>query len=193
MNTWRCLDHCTWKGDRSFTPSLYTIPKYLFCLALLDFHILYFYQSYLFEESCPDGSKRILKNSPPLTKTPKSWVIAEQIGTYHKWHLSTKTWPHPTAYSLHCWDTPGRTTNWVEDTADKLSKDFMSPQPPLDLLSRHSPRPPEVQVLLQPTSHQAPAPPTRKCPGTSRPDSPTRRKTPEARKLQSNSPETTGF
>ena len=134
MNSWRCWDHCTWNGHRSFTPSLYNIPKYLFYLALLDFHILYLSRSNVFEESCPDGSKRILKNSPPLTKTPKSWVIAEQTGTYHKWHLSTKTWPHPAAYSLHCWDTPDWTTHWVEDTADKLSKDFTSPHPPLDLL-----------------------------------------------------------
>ena len=73
--------------------------------------------------------------------------------------ISTTTWPHPIASG----DTSGQTTNWAgkqhHPSAGKLPKDFLSPQPLLDMpldtayqraktvvhppVSRHWPCPPE--------------------------------------------------
>ena len=46
-------------------------------------------------------------------------------------HLGTKTWPHPTACRLQCWDILGQTTNRLgiqpHSPAVKLPNDFLSP------------------------------------------------------------------
>ena len=53
------------------------------------------------------------------------------------WHFGTKTWLHPTAWRLQCWDASGQAANWVgtqpHPSADRLPKDFLNPQPPLDI------------------------------------------------------------
>ena len=51
-------------------------------------------------------------------------------------HFDTKTWLHPIACRLQCWDTSGQTTNRVgkepHPSADRLPKIFRSPQPSLN-------------------------------------------------------------
>ena len=51
-------------------------------------------------------------------------------------HLGTKTWPHPTACRLQCWDDSGQTTNGVgtqpHPSADKLSKAVLSQRLPIN-------------------------------------------------------------
>ena len=106
------------------------------------------------------------------------------------WHFGTKTWPHLKACRLQCCDTSGQTKNWARaqphSSADRLSKDFLSPQQPLDT-PLEWPCPPEDEYPAPPTRGQVPASPVRKPAQASRPVLPTRGQTPEARKLQSSS------
>ena len=67
--------------------------------------------------------------------------------------MSTATggcWTHPTACRCQCWDTSGQTTNCAgrqpHPSANRMPKDFLSPQPPLDMpldmaLPTRGPRP----------------------------------------------------
>ena len=49
--------------------------------------------------------------------------------------LGTRTWPHPVGCRLQCGDATGEITNWAGTqplpSAERLPKDFLSPQPPL--------------------------------------------------------------
>ena len=49
-------------------------------------------------------------------------------------HFLNKTWPHPTACGLQCWDASGQTTNRMgiqpEPSADRPLKVFLKKQPP---------------------------------------------------------------
>ena len=99
-------------------------------------------------------------------------------------HFGTKTWPHPTACRLQCWDASCQTTNRAETqphlSADRQLKVFLSPQSPLNT-PLTGPCPPEGQDPAPPTSGQAMDPPTRKPAQVSRPASATRGQTSEAR------------
>ena len=59
-----------------------------------------------------------------------------QGGRYLAWVISTKTGPYPTACRLQYCDTSGQTTNRAgaqpHPSADRLPKDFLSPQQPID-------------------------------------------------------------
>ena len=51
-------------------------------------------------------------------------------------HFDTKSWYHPTACRLQCWDASGQTNNGAgtkpHPSAHRLPKVFLSPQPPLN-------------------------------------------------------------
>ena len=76
---------------------------------------------------------------PLLGASPTMWTLMQEgaIVESSLWLISTKTWPHPTAYKCPCWDASGQTTNWVGtqpySSADRLPKDFLSLQPLLDM------------------------------------------------------------
>ena len=92
-------------------------------------------------------------------------------GRHLAWVVCSKTWPHPTACRLQCWDASSQTTKRVgtlsHPSADRLPENFWSPWPPLDT---------PLDTAL-PTSGQALAPPTRKPAQASRLASPTRGQT----------------
>ena len=72
------------------------------------------------------------------------------------WLISAfKTWPYPKSCRCQCWDASDPTINWagtqLHPLADRLPKDFLSPQPPLDM--------PLDMALL--TRGPNPIPPTR--------------------------------
>ena len=70
-------------------------------------------------------------------------LVANILGTIHLWELllevhtktlawiiTAKTWTHPIAYRLQCYDASGQTTNMAvtqhHSSADRLPKDFLS-------------------------------------------------------------------
>ena len=58
----------------------------------------------------------------------EAWWVARDI--------STKTWPHPITCRLQYWDHSGQTEKKVRTQlhpSDRLPKDFLSPQSPLDI------------------------------------------------------------
>ena len=115
-----------------------------------------------------------------MAETPELITVSSPEGH----HFGTKTWPHPTACSLQCWDTSGQTTNRVgtqpHPSTNKLPKVVLNPQLPLNTLLDTA-CPPEGQNPALPTSGQAQVPPTRKPAQAPGPSSPTRGQTPEAR------------
>ena len=107
---------------------------------------------------------------------------------YNVWIITIKMYPHLTACRLQGWHALGQNTNRVRmqshPLADRLPKDFLNPQPSLDV--------PLLDTAL-PTRGSRPnsihqwaglCPPTGKPPQDSRPASPTKLQTPAARKLQ---------
>ena len=66
------------------------------------------------------------------------WVLIG-VGPLGGQHFLTKTWPHPTACRLQCWDASGQTTNrtWTQlhPSVDKLLKVFVNKQLP----DKHTP------------------------------------------------------
>ena len=88
-------------------------------------------------------------------------LVEEALGNIH-WHELSWRLPFwhqdlaPTACRLQCWDASGEMTNMAgtepHPSVDRLPKDFLSPQPPLDMpldmaLPSRGPRP-------SPTHHQ---------------------------------------
>ena len=69
-----------------------------------------------------------------VAETPELITVSSPEGH----HFGTKTWPHPTACSLQCWDTSGQTTNRVgtqpHPSTNKLPKVVLNPQLPLNTL-----------------------------------------------------------
>ena len=69
-----------------------------------------------------------------------AWYIREHssacVSSCGGWHFGTKTWPHPAVHRLKCWEALRQTTQWAgtqsNPSADRLPKDFLSSQPPLD-------------------------------------------------------------
>ena len=59
------------------------------------------------------------------------WTLA---GSWHlAWVITTKTWPHPTAYSPGMPQAKQQGRNTAPLLADRLPKDFLIPQPPCPL------------------------------------------------------------
>lgn len=81
------------------------------------------------------------------------------------WLISTKTWPQPKACRYQCHNASGQTTNWAatqpHSPTDRLCKDFLSSQPPLEM-PLDTALPTEGQDLTPFTSGQALALPSRK-------------------------------
>ena len=106
------------------------------------------------------------------------------------WLISTKNWPHPTACRHQCWDASGQTSNWmgtkVHPTSDRLPKDFLSTQPPLDT-PQGTILPTWGQRSSSITSGQAVTSPSRKPTLTPRPASSNMGEDTKTRKLWSHS------
>ena len=99
-------------------------------------------------------------------------------------HFGTKTWPHPTACRLQCWDASGQTTSGMGErtqphpSADRLPKVVLSSQPPKNI-PLDTALPTRGTSPAPTTSVQASVPPTRKPTQASGPTSATREQTPE--------------
>lgn len=98
-----------------------------------------------------------------------AWTLTG--GRHLAWVISSKTWPHPTDSRLQSWGISGQTTNWVgmqpHPSPDSLLKEFLSPQPPLNMsldmaLPAGGPRPPAPlttgQTLASPGARQTKKP-----------------------------------
>ena len=81
------------------------------------------------------------------------WGIFIGMGSFGVWSFGTKTWLHPTACRLQCWDNSGQTIDGAGtqpySSSYRLLKVFLKPQLPLDfphdpaLLTR-GPRPSSI-------------------------------------------------